>query len=83
MATSLLQSTTESQDPTLPSTSIGMRQDSNTCGNGTAVKERLEELQCYLPQLSNMIERLKHHGPSNELSKLITLYNVIISKNAK
>ena len=52
--------------------------------NATLLK--LEELQCYMPLIARMIDRLQSVGDpekTDQLTKLTSLYNVLKTKNTK
>ena len=57
--------------------------DTTSVDDEAAVMEKLEELQCYLPQLSEMIDRMKDSSSSNSLSKLKNLFKIIQTKNTR
>ncbi|XP_011408986.2 PREDICTED: cleavage and polyadenylation specificity factor subunit 6-like, partial [Amphimedon queenslandica] len=63
-------------------------QPSLTPEGSNAVLLKLQELQCYIPLLARMIDRLqrgneKDKGRTDQLTKLTSLYNVLQSKNMK
>uniref|UniRef100_A0A1X7T9M1 Uncharacterized protein n=1 Tax=Amphimedon queenslandica TaxID=400682 RepID=A0A1X7T9M1_AMPQE len=71
------------QSSTPPSTSAGINQTSKgttSADDVAAITEKLEELQSYLPQMSEMIDKMKESGPSNQLNEFNNLYQAILTK---